>query len=143
MAEPNAVRIAMLYALGAATAICANILTQDLALRVLPPDTWTLFPSVLCGTAVGLVFKYTWDKALIFEYRPPSAVRDLKTFVSYAFTGVFTTCVFWGFEFGFHFLFGTKTMRYAGAAIGLVIGYWLKYRLDKRFVFRQGRDASA
>jgi hypothetical protein len=27
-------------------------------------------------------------------------------------------------------------MRYLGALIGLAIGYWAKYHLDKRFVFR-------
>ena len=26
-------------------------------------------------------------------------------------------------------------MRYVGGVIGLAIGYWAKYRLDKRFVF--------
>jgi hypothetical protein len=27
-------------------------------------------------------------------------------------------------------------MRYLGGLIGLAIGYWTKYRLDKRYVFR-------
>jgi hypothetical protein len=27
-------------------------------------------------------------------------------------------------------------MRYVGALIGLGLGYWAKYHLDKRFVFR-------
>jgi len=27
-------------------------------------------------------------------------------------------------------------MRYAGAVLGLAAGYWLKYHLDKRYVFR-------
>jgi putative flippase GtrA len=50
--------------------------------------------------------------------------------------GVVTTAVFWGFEFGFDHLFGTREMRYAGGVIGLAIGYVAKYQLDKRFVFR-------
>lgn len=53
----------------------------------------------------------------------------------YTFTGVFTTALFWGIEFGFQSLFGTDAMRYLGGAIGLTLGYIIKYRLDKRFVF--------
>jgi hypothetical protein len=44
--------------------------------------------------------------------------------------------VFWGFEFGFNSAFQDKNMRYLGGLIGLAIGYWAKYHLDKRFVFR-------
>ena len=29
-----------------------------------------------------------------------------------------------------------KSLRYLGGLIGLVLGYWAKYHLDKRFVFR-------
>jgi hypothetical protein len=39
-------------------------------------------------------------------------------------------------EFGFDYLFKTTEARYIGACIGLAIGYIIKYRLDKRFVFR-------
>ena len=52
--------------------------------------------------------------------------------------GLATTVIFWGFEFGFQYLFATKEMRYLGGALGLAIGYVAKYLLDKRFVFRQG-----
>jgi hypothetical protein len=48
---------------------------------------------------------------------------------------VVTTAIFWGFEFGFDRLFQSKDMRYLGGLIGLAIGYWTKYRLDKRYVF--------
>lgn len=49
--------------------------------------------------------------------------------------GILTTCVFWGMEIGFDFVFSTIHMRYAGAAIGLGLGYFFKYQLDKRYVF--------
>ncbi|MCE1274677.1 MAG: GtrA family protein [Chlorobiales bacterium] len=52
--------------------------------------------------------------------------------------GVVTTVIFWGFEFGFDHLFGTRELRYLGGMIGLGIGYVSKYHLDKQFVFRQG-----
>ena len=51
--------------------------------------------------------------------------------------GVVTTLIFWGFEFTFEYLFRTKFMRYLGAVIGLSIGYFIKYNLDRRFVFNQ------
>jgi putative flippase GtrA len=63
-------------------------------------------------------------------------LHDLQTFILYTAMGVVTTLVFWGFEFGFNSAFQDKNMRYLGALIGLAIGYWAKYHLDKRFVFR-------
>ena len=51
--------------------------------------------------------------------------------------GLFTTFVFWGVEFAFQYVFGTDGMRYLGGAIGLTIGSIIKYKLDKRFVFKQ------
>ena len=50
--------------------------------------------------------------------------------------GVVTTVIFWGVEFGFQAMIGTREMRYLGGVIGLAIGYLAKYRLDKRFVYR-------
>jgi len=51
--------------------------------------------------------------------------------------GVVTTTIFFGFEFGFNYLFQTKELRYLGGIIGLAVGYLLKYNLDKKFVFLQ------
>jgi putative flippase GtrA len=116
-------------------AIVVNLALQELVLQLEPWAGWGLFPSVLAGTAGGLVFKYVWDKVLIFDYRAGSKARDAKTFLAYAVTGILTTAIFWGFEFGFDALFGTKLMRYVGAIMGLTIGYVLKYHLDRRFVF--------
>jgi putative flippase GtrA len=53
----------------------------------------------------------------------------------YTLMGLVTTVIFWGFEFGFHHLFESKEMRYLGGVIGLAIGYFAKYLLDRRFVF--------
>ena len=49
--------------------------------------------------------------------------------------GLATTVVFWGTEAVFHFLFDSDAMRYVGGAIGLSIGYLIKYQLDARYVF--------
>jgi putative flippase GtrA len=54
--------------------------------------------------------------------------------------GIITTMTFWFFEFGFNHYFQTKQMRYLSGIIGLAIGYIIKYRLDKRFVFRAQKE---
>ena len=51
------------------------------------------------------------------------------------------TLIFWGFEVGFLAAFGTATAKYTGAVIGLAIGNFLKYRLDRAFTF--GRNPGA
>jgi putative flippase GtrA len=128
-------KIALLYALGAVLAIVVNIGTQELSLILLSAFPWVVVLSVIAGTGTGLVSKYVWDRLLIFGFRPATAAGDLKAFGGYTLTGVGTTAIFWGFEFGFDLLFGTKLMRYAGGVIGLAIGYAIKYQLDKRYVF--------
>ena len=49
--------------------------------------------------------------------------------------GVATTLIFWGSEIIFNLLFKADIVKYIGAAVGLTIGYIIKYQLDKRFVF--------
>ena len=52
--------------------------------------------------------------------------------------GVFTTAIYWGVEYAFHLIFATDTMRYVGGVIGLAIGFYVKYQLDKKYVFVSG-----
>ena len=68
--------------------------------------------------------------------RATGTLHDLQTFILYTGMGVVTTLLFWGFELGFNATFHDKSMRYVGALLGLGLGYWAKYHLDKRFVFR-------
>ena len=81
--------------------------------------------------------KYVLDKIFIFRFRAASTLHDRHTFILYTAMGVVTTLLFWGFEFGFNSAFQDKDMRYVGGLIGLGLGYWAKYHLDKRFVFRR------
>ena len=57
--------------------------------------------------------------------------------------GVFTTAIFWGTEYAFHLIFTTDAMRYIGGVLGLTIGYYIKYQLDKRFVFIDRSEKAA
>lgn len=113
-----------------------NILTQDI-LSYLYNGRFDVFISIFIGTAIGLVIKFILDKRYIFKYHNNKLKKNSHVFVLYTVMGIITTAVFWGFEFGFHYLFATKEMRYLGAIIGLMIGYVCKYYLDKRYVFTQ------
>ena len=128
-------RLALLYSLLAAVATMLNIGSQDLLLR-LYSGPFHLLASVVVGTGVGLVVKYVLDKRYIFRFQTRDVAHDSHTFALYAVMGLMTTAVFWGFEFGFHWLFGTSEMRYLGGILGLAIGYVVKYQLDKRYVFK-------
>jgi putative flippase GtrA len=128
-------RLAIVYAIIALIATAANLGAQALSVRVWT-GLWHIEISVLVGTAVGLVLKYVLDKIYIFRFKADDALHDLQTFILYTGMGVVTTLLFWGFEFGFNATFQDKDMRYVGALIGLGLGYWAKYHLDKRFVFR-------
>jgi putative flippase GtrA len=112
----------------------ANIGSQDVTVR-LYHGSYAIQLSVLVGTLVGLIVKYLLDKRFIFRFQARNAIHETKTFVIYAGMGAFTTLIFWGFEFGFHYLFQAKELRYLGGVLGLAIGYFVKYRLDRKFVF--------
>ena len=128
-------RLATLYALIALIAMAANIGTQEAVIRAYHGPL-QLVLSVVVGTAVGLVSKYVLDRRFVFGFSSRDNLHEARTFGLYTLMGLGTTIVFWGFEFGFQYAFQTKELRYLGAVIGLTIGYWAKYLLDKHFVFR-------
>ncbi len=127
-------KIALNYTIFAILATIANIGSQYLS-TVLYTGLYSLVLSVFIGTGVGLVVKYILDKKYIFAYQTRDAMHNTKTATLYTLMGVITTLIFWGFEFGFEYLFQHQGLRYIGAVIGLAIGYFIKYQLDKRFVF--------
>lgn len=131
----DSIRLATLYTAFAIVATFFNILAQDICSYIYSGPFYILV-SIIIGTGVGLVIKYILDKKYIFKYKTQNAQHDGKVFMLYTVMGIFTTIIFWGFEFGFHAIFETKEMRYVGGVIGLMIGYICKYYLDKRFVFR-------
>ena len=111
-----------------------NLLKEEFSLLIYD-DSLSLYTAVLTGTIAGLISKYWFDKHYIFVFVTESAKHNLHTFVIYTLTGGFTTFLFWSFEIGFEFWFGTRIARYTGAVIGLSLGYVVKYQLDKRYVF--------
>jgi len=124
------------YSLFATIATLVNLGAQEVVVSVYQGRN-SLFFSILLGTLSGLVCKYQLDKNFIFDYSTTSSAHDRRKFIQYTATGFFTIVLFWGFELFAEYLYGTKTARYTGAAIGLAIGYVVKYQLDKRYVFIQ------
>ena len=93
--------------------------------------------SMVVGTAAGLLLKYVLDKRYIFKAKTRNLAHDGMLFMLYSGMGLITTAIFWCVEYAFHLAFHDDSMRYLGGALGLAIGYILKYQLDKRYVFQQ------
>ncbi len=126
--------IALNYSLFAVLATLLNLSAQEIVIRSYGGPLALTF-AMIVGTGTGLVTKYVLDKKYIFRYITASHREEIGRFSVYGLTGIATTAIFWGFELGFDWLIGGKFARYLGAVIGLSIGYGVKYRLDKRYVF--------
>ncbi|MDX1491113.1 MAG: GtrA family protein [Pseudohongiellaceae bacterium] len=125
-------KIALLYSFFAVIATASNILAQEFSVLVIS-NSFAL--ALALGTGVGLVVKYLLDRRYIFAAATKPVSQDSKQFIAYTLTGVLTTALFWGMEIGFDAFFDSRIARYMGAALGLGLGYVIKYQLDKRFVF--------
>jgi putative flippase GtrA len=130
----NAQRLILLYAAFAAFSIVTNLGSQWLTIQIYKGPHYIIL-SVLIGTMVGLVTKYILDKRWIFRFRANNIKHELRTLALYTVMGGVTTLVFWGTEGLFQLAFGTEMMRFAGALLGLIAGYLVKYKLDSRLVF--------
>jgi putative flippase GtrA len=131
------VSILVLYTLFAAFSTIINIGTQMLSIG-LYTGLYAVEVSMLIGTVIVLPLRYFLEKRYIFTFNSNNIAHDGKLFVLYSFMGVLTTTIFWGVEYAFYFIYDTDTMRYVGGVIGLVIGFYVKYQLDKKFVFVSG-----
>ena len=125
---------ALLYILFACTAISINMLTQWPFFTFMPEEL-ALYAALPAGTLTGLAVKYVLDKRWIFLYQTSGKKDEARCFGLYTLMGGLTTCIFWGTETAFYLLDFTGS-QYIGGAVGLAVGYTLKYFLDKNFVFR-------
>lgn len=139
MAALSLARLATLYAAFGAVATVANLGAQGIAHRLLGVEPGAVGPgywfALGLGTGVGLVVKYLLDKRWIFDDRATGAAAHGRRFALYTAMGVATTAIFWGMQTAFFVIGGTEAALYFGGALGLAIGYVVKYRLDKAFVF--------
>ncbi|MCQ9200679.1 MAG: GtrA family protein [Prochlorococcus marinus CUG1437] len=125
-----------LYILFALFATFFNLLTQRLILSINKTNL-IFFLAILSGTLVGLIIKFFLDKSYIFFDKKKDFLYLGEKFRLYTIMGIFSTVVFWGTESIFWIIWRKEIMRELGAILGLTIGYILKYRLDKRYVFNK------
>lgn len=134
-------RLVALYALFAVMATLCNLAVQravlQLAGQAMPSAAFAA--ALACGTLAGLVVKYVLDKRWIFADRSAGLGTHARKFSLYTLMGVATTAVFWGSETLFWLAWRSDAMRELGAVLGLAVGYVVKYRLDRRYVFANAR----
>jgi putative flippase GtrA len=133
----TAMTIALLYSLIASISTFITIGSQMLSMSIYK-GLYAVEISILVGTAAGLPLRYLLEKRYIFSFKSSNIAHDGRLFVLYSFMGLFTTAIFWGTEYTFHLIFADELMRYIGGVIGLAIGFYVKYRLDKKHVFVSG-----
>ena len=134
-----ATKIAVLYTLFAVLSTAINIGSQMLSIWIYEGPL-SVEISILVGTAMGLPLRYFLEKRYIFNFTSKNLGHDGKLFVFYSAMGVITTLIFWGTEYAFHLVYDTDLMRYIGGIIGLSIGFYVKYQLDKKYVFVNSFD---
>ena len=125
----------ILYTFFAILASFANLLTQRLVLSISKINIF-FFLAIISGTLVGLIIKFFLDKIFIFFDKTKDIKSLGRKFTIYTTMGMFTTSIFWVTETIFWLTWRQENMREIGALLGLTLGYFIKYRLDKRFVFR-------
>tara|TARA_B100000886_G_scaffold207592_1_gene143544 strand:+ start:3571 stop:3960 length:390 start_codon:yes stop_codon:yes gene_type:complete len=122
------------YVLFCVVAIFVNLTSQRIIIELIFVDNY--ISAILFGTLAGLISKYILDKNYIFKDFDHSLKNNSKKFTMYSLNGIFTTIIFWGIESLFYFVYSTNFARELGAILGLSIGYFLKYKLDKKYVFQ-------
>ena len=127
-------KISVLYTLFAVLSTAINIGSQMLSIWIYKGPL-SVEISILIGTVMGLPLRYFLEKRYIFNFTSKNLVHDGKLFVFYSAMGVITTLIFWSTEYTFHLIYDTDFMRYLGGVFGLSIGFYVKYQLDKNYVF--------
>ena len=125
-----------LYTFFAIIATFSNLTTQRFIISFSQSNLFFLI-AIFCGTVVGLLIKFFLDKKWIFFDKTSGLILQSRKFSKYSLMGILPTLIFWSTETIFWFLWNTENMREIGASIGLAIGYIIKYKLDKRFVFNK------
>ena len=127
-------KVAVLYTLFAMLSTAINIGSQMVSIWTYKGPLYVEI-SILVGTAMGLPLRYFLEKRYIFAFTSRNLAHDGKLFIFYSVMGVITTLIFWSTEYAFYIIYNTDFMRYVGGVVGLAIGFYVKYQLDKKYVF--------
>lgn len=130
------------YCAFAAVAMTVNLSAQWIVLRMgllVPhvPGFFVVTAATAVGTAAGLLLKYGLDKRFIFQDRTTGARAHARRFSLYAAGGLFTTAIPYGLELVARGFYPRGPAVLIAGAVGLIIGYAVKFRLDRRFVFNR------
>jgi putative flippase GtrA len=123
------------YVLFAIIAGAINLLTQKIVFGI--ASVQPLAVSILAGTAAGFIVKYFLDKHWIFFDEYGDSGQEVRKVILYASFSVAMTLVFWAFEIAFLAIGNTDFAKYTGAVVGLSIGNFAKYLLDRTFTFNR------
>jgi putative flippase GtrA len=121
------------YVVFAVVSSFCNLVAQEMIVQTVPMAP--LMASVLLGTGVGFFVKYLLEKRWVFLDGYEGHRAEIRKIVIYGLSGVATTLLFWSAELGAWSTWQTVEAKYVGAALGLGFGNWVKYRLDRRYVF--------
>ena len=132
----SAFRILALYTLISALSIVINLSAQMLSMLGYKGAN-SVELSILVGTVASFPLRFLLEKRYIFNCRSRKLSQGGEMFVLYGGTSMITTLIFWGIEYSFHLACGSDVVRYVGAIVGLGIGFYVKYLLDKKYVFAQ------
>ena len=128
------IRLITLYISFCILAMFCNLFVQRIFLYSQHSSS-DIIIAIAMGTIAGLIVKYFLDKNWIFNNYEKSIFKNMKYFMKYSFFGIATTLIFWSFELSFLYIWKSELAREIGAIIGLSIGYYIKYKLDKKYVF--------
>ncbi|SDJ35983.1 GtrA family protein [Aliiruegeria lutimaris] len=131
-------RLVILYAFFAVIATLANLGVQRVVLLGGKGGLW-LMAAIATGTLAGLVIKYILDKRWIFFDQSTGVAVHGRKFSLYTAMGLVTTAIFWGAEATAWAIWQTDLAREIGAVLGLSVGYVVKFKLDRKFVFPDAR----
>jgi len=122
------------YALFAVCATALNMGLQYLIMEIVRRPV-SIYLAMVVGTAAGIVLKYSLDCRYIFFYVKRPVAENAVTFALYVVMSGLTTAIFWGAELAAAAISTSDCAAYFGGIFGLGLGYAVKYRLDKHFVF--------
>ena len=147
-----------IYMLFAALSIILNLASQfivrEIIVSIVPNfankeilhfEYWFLI-ALGFGTVIGFLFKFIVDKFVVFEEKLSENTKEelqktTKQISMYFGFAIFTTIIFWGFEFSFKFFLPGNWYLFGGF-LGLIVGYTVKFLLDSRFVFNRDFKSS-
>lgn len=136
----GALGLAARYALFCVLAGVCNLATQELVIYQAP--RLPIMAPILAGTVVGFAVKYVCDKLWIFDDPFGGSRGELRKIALYGAFSVLTTGVFWTIELASWTIWRTPEAREIGGAVGLTVGCWLKYLLDKHWTFATPQPVS-